>query len=103
MDKLLHVFSNDVTDWVIAYSPEDAVKVWEETTGETYDRLEGWGDFEQEADDKVSTMFETDTDNLPIPDKAIYVEEGEYSRTVKATNRAWADCRGRCFLGSTEY
>jgi hypothetical protein len=103
-NKQLHVFANDVTEWVVAYSPEDAVKVWEETVGETYILDEYGGVFEQEPDDKELTIDEEETiKEKAAPVGGVLVESREYSKVYRATMRAWADARGRSFLCSTEY
>jgi hypothetical protein len=100
----LHVFSGDVPDWVVAHSPEDAVKVMEETVGDKYDVAES-GVFTEIPDDHMFALFEDK--GLPDADKAPenvqVISEDENSFTRRATCRAWADCRGRCFLGSAEY
>lgn len=103
-EKILHVFSNEVPDWVIAYDPEDAIKVWEETIGQKYDLEEYGGEFVQDADDFEFTLFEEEQTNPePIPPNATLIEKEEYSYKYRATCREWADARGRCFLGSAEY
>lgn len=103
-DEVLHVFANDVTDWVIAYNPEDAKAVYTESTGMPYNPEEDGGEFEQESDAKVLTIYEDKTTTpQPKPAHAIVVQESEYHHTYTATCRAWADARGRCFLCSTEY
>jgi hypothetical protein len=102
--KQLHVFANEVTEWVIAYSPQDAVKVWEETTGDTYFPDDSGGAFVQEPDDNELTVDEEETiQPRPVPVGGALVEGREHSKVYRATMRAWADARGRCFLCSTEY
>ena len=95
--RKLHVYANDVTEWVIAYSPEDAIKVWEELVGETHD-LENFGEFYQEDDEKKITFFNED-ENTEIPKNAEKISELSY----RATFREWADTLGRSFFCSTEY
>lgn len=102
-DKQLHVFNNGVIDVVIAYDPDDAIKVWEEYTGDKYD-LDENEEFEKVPDESLFTLHEDETiDPDLIPDGAILVEKSAFYHTYKATCHAWADARGRCFLGSTEY
>lgn len=97
----LHAYNNDA-DTVIAHSPDDAVKVWEETTGETYD--ESYSEFTQISDNLEYTLYEEEAINPdPIPEGAVLVARGEYSYTYRAPVSAWIKARGRCFLGSTEY
>jgi len=102
--KVLHVFSNDTTDWVVAQNPEDAARVWEETVGEPYIGNDYGGDFIQLPDEDEFTLYEEETIDQPaIPEGAVLIERGQYSFKYRATHRAWADARGRCFLGSSEY
>ncbi len=94
--NVLSVYSNDVTDWVIAYSREDAVKVWEQTAGESYN-IEDCGEFVKEEDNKNITFFDEDS-NTTIPVNATRVSD----RMFRATCREWADTLGRSFFCSTE-
>jgi hypothetical protein len=102
--RKLHVFTNEVTDWVIAFDAEDAAKVCEETSGEKYDP-EDSGEFVQQDDDATFTLFEEAlTKPEPEPIGAEIIEQDpDGSKKTKATHRAWANARGRCFLGSSEY
>ena len=95
--RTLHVYANGVTEWIIAFSPEDAIRVWEETVGETYD-LENYGEFCKEDDRKKITFFNED-ENMEIPKNAEKISDMCY----KATCREWADVLGRSFFCSTEY
>ena len=80
----LHVYRNEVIDWVIASSPEDAARVWEEhTSGAPYP--EEYGTWRQLPDSDV----------LPMNDEV----EGHREMTCAK----WASLNGRSFLGSTEY
>ena len=102
--KQLHVFANETVDWVVAYDPTDAIKVWEETVGETYIADEYGAAFEQEPDDKELTIDEEETvKEQSFPVGGVLVESRQYSNVCRATMRAWADARGRSFLCSTEY
>lgn len=107
-EKKLHVFCNGV-DSVIAYDPDDAIAVWEKTVEEKYwdyhDENEDYR-FEQVPDENTYVLYEEEMINSKhqqIPNGAELLERGEYSFTHRATCRAWADARGRCFLGSAEY
>ena len=102
---VLHLYENEGPDTVIAWSPEDAVKVWEETTGQEFIDEECGGEFYQVADSHEFTLFE---EELKVPDPApkggqIIEKNADGSTKTKATARTWAEARGRCFLGSTEY
>lgn len=102
-EKQLHVFQNEVPESIIAYSARDAVDTWQETVGEQYNFEEG-GVFEQVSDDEQYTLYEENSsDAQPVPEGAILVSSSEYHHTYRATCRAWADARGRCYLGSAEY
>lgn len=103
-ERQLHVFENEVPESIIAYDAQDAIKVWEETIGEAYDVKHGGGEFEQVPDDVQYTLYEEEIVNPePIPEGAVLVSSSEYSSTYRATCRAWANARGRCYLGSAEY
>lgn len=103
-EKQLHVFANETTDWVVAFDPIDAIKVWEEISGDTYIADECGGAFEQEPDDKELTITEEETINpKPAPVGSVLLESSEFQKQYRATMRAWADARGRWFLCSTEY
>lgn len=103
-EKQLHVFQNEVPESIIAYDAQDAIKVWEETVGEAYDIEDGGGEFEQVSDDKEYTLYEeVCMDVQPVPEGAVLVSSSEYHYTYRATCRAWANARGRCYLGSAEY
>ncbi len=102
MDEL-HVFENEAGESVIAYNPDDAIKVWEETVGDKYD-TEELGRFDQVLDASLYTLYEEETVNpSPVPAGAILVSSGEFHHSYKATCRAWADAHGRCYLGSMDY
>lgn len=103
-EKQLHVFENEVPEFIIAYDAQDAIAVWEELMREKYDVEESGGEFFQIQDEKEFTLYEEEERNPePIPDGAVLVSQGEFSRTYRATCRAWADARSRCYLGSVEY
>ena len=103
-EKQLHVFENDVPESIIAYDAEDAIRVWEETIRQKYNIEEDGDEFEQVPDDREYTLYEEETINPePIPEGAVLVSSSEFSYTYKATCRAWANARGRCYLGSAEY
>ncbi len=78
----------DETDTVIAYSPEDAVLVWEAQTGEDYEATTGAGS-------EVWTLYQYPTLRLVHPDEDLADEV----RTVTE----WVTKEGRAWLGSTEY
>ena len=104
-EQELHAYANEVVEVVIAYSPEDAIKVMEEM-GADYS-VDGDDDgfiFKKLRDDQEYTLYEEELINPePVPEGAVLVERGEYSHTYRAPLSAWIKARGRCFLGSTEY
>jgi hypothetical protein len=105
MSKQLHVFSDNVINWVVAYDPEDAMKAYEETTGQPWKEFEDDdNEFTQEPDETELTIIEEEM-NIPepIPTGAVLVKKEGYQQTYQATCRAWADARGRGLLCSTEY
>jgi len=85
MTKLLHCFSNSC-DTVVAYDEEDAIMVWEKTTGESW---------ETDYADSDEWVQESDEEILVIAD--------DYREKVSHTYREWADLNGRGFLCSSEY
>lgn len=84
----LHVFKNDVIDWVIAASAEDATRVWEEHNGASWADVTG-------DDEAPEWVQEPD-------DKVLWVRDDEGGRNEKSCE-AWAAELGRSFLASTEY
>lgn len=84
MDEL-KVFRNDVTEWVIATSPEDADKVVAETGAPAPDDENEWKECNL---DKTWTCQEA---------------EGQNAGSVTHTFREWIALKGRCYLGTTEY
>jgi len=81
----LHVYRNHVTDWFVARSPEDAVKMAREYYAECLTEAQkDWLDFEQEPDDKAITC---------------HTDDGEVTRTCAE----WAAENGPGFLFSTEF
>ena len=101
-ERELYLFSNE-NETVVAFDSDDAIKVWEETLGEMYSEDE-FGKFEQLPDYNNYTLYEEWFDDQPsAPDKAVLISHSDFSRTWIATCRAWADARGRCYLGSSEY
>lgn len=102
MDKQeLHAYANEVVEVVIAYSPEDAIKVMEEMGSDySVDADDDGFIFKQLRDDQEYTLYEEELINPePVPDGAVLVD----SCTYRAPLSAWIKARGRCFLGSTEY
>ena len=101
MGKELHFYSNG-TDTVIAQSLEDAIKVWEETTGtdfsDDYDEFEllDVGD-----NGKIELHFVDDppgAKDVPLGGRRVYP-----SPYVEATQEQWIKQCARCFFSSTEY
>ena len=85
----LNMYENEC-ETVIAYDPQDAVKVWEETVGQTYPVPDD--EFQLVPDETEVTIVITDTDDkFPIA--------GEFTKTA----REWVDEVGRCYFSSTEY
>jgi hypothetical protein len=87
----LRVFKNDVVDWVIATSREDAIKVVNEHYG--FDcEIEGGADFiECPMDEDLTIVFEDGVRGNG--------ENAEITKTMKE----WIEGEGRCFLCSTEW
>ena len=89
MPATMHVFKNEITEWVIAESPEDAVAVFLEHVGGTREDHEDYDfDFVQCPDGEPLTIR---TDDGPA---------GTERRTQ--TCAEWAAEEGRGFLASTE-
>lgn len=81
---MLRVFRNDVIEWVIAASPEDAVQVMLETGAPAPDDPDEWKE-------------------CPL-DKTWTCQEAHDERDlVTLTFREWIARKGRSFLGTTEY
>lgn len=104
----LQFYSNE-TDTVIAESEEDAVTVWEETTGEKWewyeDELNRFELLEKEPDELITIVWVDDepTQN-DVPDGGRIEHPGKdsYYRVV-ATAEQWIEKNGRGFFSSTEW
>ena len=84
----LRVFRNDVIDWVIAESPADATRAWEEHNGDTWENCTGDDErpsWRELANDEVLNVRDDDGDS------------------VEKTCAEWVRDHGRGFLCSTEY
>ena len=81
----LHVYANDVTDWVIASSPADADAVSVEHTGAP-----------------IEPGYELDWKRLPL-DRVLNLHMDDGRGSVEQTCAEWIAEQGRSFLGSTEY
>ena len=94
---------NDV-DTIVAYSPEDAYKVWEEHVGSGYKYEVGkdaeW--CELPTGQLLTITFEDVADEV-IPEGATVEPYGEYGKRVTATVTEWIKAQWRCFLCSTEW
>lgn len=81
----LKVYRNDVIEWVIARSPEDAAELVKEYAGEP------------DSDDEPATW-------RALPDDKVLAIGDEDSGTVATKTCAeWVASNGRGFLASTEY
>lgn len=85
----LKVYKNDITEWVIAWSPADATAVLKEQAGWDDDTLAEYfpDGVEWQECPRAQDFTYHDPDNGPITKKF-----GE-----------WIDERGRCYLATTEY
>ena len=81
----LKVYENDVKEWVIAYSPEDAQRVAVEHSG-----------YEPEHEDEISEFTECD------PEKPL-TRDNDYRGTLTKLPAEWVASEGRCYLMTTEY
>jgi hypothetical protein len=115
-EQKLSVYANSVTDWIVAYSPEDAVEV-----AKIENRKAGISDeeadyeFERVPDSTVLRMATGDyvpvrkVDPLAVPDsddlfeKPVHTTRATVEVVEKKTAAEWAASRGRGFLMSTEY
>ncbi len=95
----LKVFHNDVVDWIVAESPEDADKLCLEHYGEcTADYDMEW----LEEIDSLTIRFEEECEIRPWPeDHLVTLEDGV--NIVTAMPAAWAKWNRRGFLCSTEW
>lgn len=94
------------TDWVIAYSEKDAIKVVTELYGADYmDEYYEGDPFYAGHPSAVFTLVLDDEIDMPDPMPAgAIVEAREHGGfTVKATHAAWVKANGRGLLGSTEW
>jgi hypothetical protein len=81
----LKCYRNDVVEWVIAFSPEDATDVWCELMGETKeDYSDGWTEVDPDSSLKI-------------------VDEYDSAKVNEKMVSEWIKEKGRCYLCSTEY
>lgn len=98
----MHVFKNQVVEWVVAYDLNDAVRVMREYLSQQFplrcDEVEGqdwsWAcfNFVQESDRKI----------LTVVDERLATKSGRPRRLRRSCAR-WARENGRGFLCSTEW
>lgn len=111
--KRLHVFTNSC-DYVVAYDPQDAAKVYEETTGDEYDDWGGNEPFYKEDDREKFSISAVEEDQIEEMLKnrplfsVVYVPEAEDGSFpgfpgIKAPCWAWALKNGRGWLASSEW
>lgn len=80
----LHVFRNDVIDWVIAFDTADANAVLVEHACDS-------------ADDPI------DIEWRQLPDDSELSIRDDFGELVTKTCAEWVASKGRCFLASTEF
>jgi len=102
---MLQVYYNG-SDWVIAESPEDAIKVWEETVGESWKEYADDGEtFELDNRKSWSINFEDEDDArkyAPNGGVIIHADDKDYFR-VEAFQEQWIDKQGRSWFCSENY
>jgi len=98
---MLKIYYNDAVDWVVAESPEDATKVWEEHLGEDA------ADYDLEWLEETREAFSIGFDNCccpnPLPENGIAEPINSRRIEVIASPAAWIKQNGRGFLCSTEW
>lgn len=97
--KTLHVFS-DYDDFVVAYDPEDAIKIWNEITEGDY-HTDVWGDetdWEQYDDDEIVGLVSDNIGENDVPKGARIEPIDEYTWMVYATAKEWVEYNGRGYL-----
>jgi len=107
--KRLQVFTNSC-DCVVAYDPQDAAQVYEETTGTEYD---DWGGEEPFYKVKgcekltISAVEEGQIEDMlrdrPLFSMILPKNECNFYPGIKAPAWAWALKNGRGWLSSTEW
>lgn len=96
----LHVFESG-PDCVVAFDEDDAIRVWEETIGDTWDQFDD--PYTLIPDDKRIIIRDSEDDpygSLPLFGHRIKDED---NLTVIAPAWSWALYTGRGFLCSDEY
>lgn len=102
MDKELHFYSNGV-DTLIAESPEDAIALWESTTGESFENYEEGGFELLDLGDNGMIKLHFPDDEIRPCDVPRGGRRHYPSPYVEATEKQWIEHSGRCFFSSTEY
>lgn len=102
---MLQVWFNG-SDWVIADNAEDAAKVWEEATGESWKAYADDGDvFELDNRESWGVNFEDEKDavkHAPESSKTVHENDDDYFR-VEATQQQWIEKSGRSWFCSENY
>lgn len=99
----LHVFANDVTEWVIAYDELDAQVVQSELMGIPYD-IEDCGEFWQcDNEDYFTLSVEDEGLDFKEPKNSEKIVHPSGTIFYKAKFKDWINAYGRSYLGSTEY
>lgn len=106
----LAFYENDI-ETVIAYSPDDAAKVWSEQMDETYDPEDHGGPWtrsplyrKETLNYPDHTMEEIKNDPSEYP-KGSAISQNPYDGYPRVTARqtSWIRYQGRSYFGSTEY
>lgn len=100
----LQVFESE-TDLVIAYDVRDAIKVWEDVTGEKWEDYEDdeFAQFHPVKDEVIALWYLEDEIPNPLPFMAIVAYREDRTAVVRADRDAWIKLYGRGLLGSSEY
>lgn len=102
--RRLHIFTDGETS-VIAYDPNDAIKVWEEWAGDKWDTT--YDPLDQQVKDNVIYKISCEPGDFDDFKKHrplfSWIGEGEYFPFVAAPAWLWCLYNGRGFLCSTEF
>ena len=102
----LHVFADDYTTWVIAFDPFDAMNVWEEWSGDTWDNI--YDPLDRQVNDHKIISISCEPDDFEDfkkhrpPFSKVSNGKGDILPFISAPAWLWCLWNGRGFLCSTE-
>ncbi len=102
MNKELSIWRSSI-DWAIVYSAEDAARLFEEHTGDSWDDYSSCEEWIPDDREEWLILWEDDPSNHDQPEGAEIGKTEDGTWYVEATQKAWIAHRGRGFLCSLNW